>query len=74
VSRRPRTDDELRALGVPQAVIDYRNGSERVWQAPLVKVKVEGPIDKAIPPSRKVKREDERREQIRAELLRRRLG
>ena len=47
---RPRTDAELRALGMPQSVIDYRNGDFRAMTVPLHGVVVE----QAVPPSAEV--------------------
>jgi hypothetical protein len=57
-ARRPRTDDELRALGVPDDVIRHRHSKHRVHVGPLVGVKVEGPEHQAVPPSDEVLREE----------------
>ena len=54
---RPRTDSELRALGVPQEVIDYRRSDKRVHLVPLVGVKVEEHHE-VVPPSAEVSREE----------------
>ena len=54
---RPRTDAELRALGVPDEVIAYRRSDHREMTVPLCGVVVEGPRE-VVPPSVEVSREE----------------
>jgi hypothetical protein len=55
---RPRTDAELRTLGMPDDVIAYRNGDRRAMTVPLRGIVVEGPTVEVVSPSAEVSREE----------------